>query len=74
MPEKVKSSTGKKQVSRVMKVFAKGRLRSRSGKTVTDPEQAQAIAMSEGRSAEEHGVKKRTWKGRSRIRPILSRK
>jgi hypothetical protein len=69
--EKIKSSTGKKQVSRVMKVFSKGRLRSKSGETVTDPEQAKAIAMGEGRAAEERGVKKRSWMGRTRIRPRL---
>lgn len=71
MPEKVKSKVGKKQVSRVMRVFEKGRLRSSSGETVTNPKQAVAIAMSEGRGGEERGLKKRSWMGRTRIRPRL---
>jgi hypothetical protein len=54
-----------------MRVFERGRLRSSSGETVTDPAQAKAIAMNEGREAEKHGVKKRTWHGRSRLRPPL---
>jgi hypothetical protein len=73
MPPKVKSPTGRKQVSTVMRVFAKKRLRSSSGETVTNPAQAKAIALEEGRSAEKRGVKKRSWMGRSRIRPILKK-
>jgi hypothetical protein len=66
--------SGRRQVSRVMKVFSRHRLRSSSGETVTNPEQAKAIAMSEGRAAEQRGVKKRSWHGRSRLRPPLKGK
>ena len=60
---------GQQQAAVVMKTFKDGKLRSSSGKTVTDPEQARAIAMSEGRAAEERGTEKREWRGRERIRP-----
>jgi len=66
-----KGGIGAKQAAIVMKIFYAGKLRGKDGKTVTDVEQAKAIAMSEGRAAEEKGVKKRTWEGRTRIRPKL---
>jgi len=68
-----KGGIGAKQAARVMKEFHAGKLRSKSGEKVTDIEQAQAIAMSEGRAAESRGVKKRTWKGKTRIRPKLKK-
>ena len=76
MPPKVKSPTGRKQVSKVMRAFYEGKngLKSKSGETVTDPEQAKAIAMSEGRATEKRGVSKRSWMGRTRMRPHLKGK
>lgn len=65
------SESGRKQTGIVMKEFYKKKLRSRNGKKVISPIQAKAIAMSEGRSAQEEGISKRTWKGRTRIRPKL---
>lgn len=62
---------GSKQAARVMREFYAGKLRSKSGKPVTDIEQAKAICMSEGRAAEERGVAKREFKGRTRQRPKL---
>jgi len=70
-PRKLTKPVGQKQAGMVMKEFYAGKLRSRSGKRVTSPEQGKAIAMSEGRAAQKSGVKERTWKGRTRIRPIL---
>jgi chorismate mutase len=69
-----KQSVGDKQASIVMKTFAAGKLRDRSGKTITDPKRAKAVAMSEKRAAEKHGVSERTFKGRTRIRPKLKKK
>lgn len=45
----MKESKGKKKVSKVMKEFGKGELHSGSkkGPVVTNPKQAQAIALSE---------------------------
>ena len=63
---------GAKQAGKVMKLFYAGKLRGKDGKTVTDVEVAKAIAMSEGRSAEARGVKERTWRGQTRIRPVLA--
>lgn len=68
-----KGGIGAKQAERVMKEFHAGKLRSKSGEKVTDVNQAQAIAMSEGRAAEARGVKRRTWKGKTRIRPKLKK-
>ncbi len=62
---------GQKQFDVVMSTFHKRKLRGKDGKTITDRIQAIAIAFSEGRSAEARGTSKRTWKGRSRIRPRL---
>lgn len=62
---------GETQASVVMRTFYAGKLRSKSGKPVTDVEQAKAICMSEGRAAEERGVTKREFKGRTRQRPQL---
>lgn len=45
--------TGREKTSVVMKEFYAGKLRSRSGELVTDVQQAKAIAMSEGRAAED---------------------
>lgn len=67
-----KKGIGTKQAARVMKEFYAGKLRGKDGKVVKDVNQAQAIAMSEGRTAQTRGVKERTWKGRTRIRPVLS--
>ncbi len=63
------------QIAEVMSTFAQGRLRSSSGKTVPKNRSdiAKAIAMSEGRAAAERGTSKRTWRGRTRIRPKLSK-
>jgi hypothetical protein len=51
---KIRSTRGRRKVSKVMREFSKGKLRSGSkqGPTVTNPAQAKAIAMSEGRKAE----------------------
>lgn len=50
---KVKSRAGKAKVSKVMREFAAGTLHSgKGGPVVTSPEQAKAIAMSEGRRAQ----------------------
>ena len=40
-----------KKVAKVMREYSKGTLKSGSGKKVTTPAQAKAIAMSEGRKA-----------------------
>lgn len=69
-----KSRIGTKQAARVMKEFHAGKLRSKSGKKVTSLKQAEAIAMSEGRAAEKRGTKRRTWKGKTRVRPKLKKK
>jgi len=69
MTQKKLGSKGQKQAGVVMREFESGKLRSRSGKKVTDPEQAKAIAMSEGRQAQKKGVAQRTWQGRTRMRP-----
>lgn len=68
-----KSGIGPKQAAKVMEEFHAGKLRSKSGERVTSIRQAKAIAMSEGRAAEKRGVKKRTWKGKTRIRPKLKK-
>ena len=70
MPKK-DGHTDWKQFEVVMHTFGEGKLRSSSGKTVTDPKQAKAIASQESRDAAAHGKKKRTWHGRTRTRPIL---
>lgn len=64
-----RKKAGDRQASIVMRTFARGRLRTPQGKTVTKPSQAKAIAMSEKRAAEERGVSRRTFKGRTRMRP-----
>jgi len=58
-----------KQFEVVMETFGRGKLRSSSGKTVTDPKQAKAIAYNEAREAAAHGKAKREWRGRTRTRP-----
>lgn len=50
--------TGREKAAVVMREFHHGTLRSRSGEVVTDEQQAKAIAMSEGRKAEAHMLKK----------------
>ena len=69
-----KGGIGAKQAAKVMKTFYAGKLRSKAGIIVTDVEQAKAIAMSEGRAAEARGVKTRTWRGQTRVRPVLAAK
>ena len=56
----------------VMAEFGKGQLRTSTGETVTDPEQAFAIAQSEQRRAKKQGSAKRTVAGRTRLRPKLT--
>ncbi len=73
LPKLKKGGIGAKQAAKVMKTFYAGKLRSKSGKLVTDVNQAQAIAMSEGRAAEKRGVATRTWKGQTRVRPKLKK-
>lgn len=63
----------KSQYQIVMDTFKAGKLRSSNGKTVTKEAQAKAIAAREEQSAKEHGRSKRTWKGRTRMRPNLSK-
>ena len=74
MPMKVTSDMGQEQVGRVMEEFHAGKLRAKSGKKVSNVKQAKAIALSEGRTVQKRGAKKRTWKGKTRIRPILKKK
>ena len=64
-----------KQVKTVMDTFSKGKLRDSRGKTVPKSRKdiAKAIALSEGRAAAERGTSKRTWRGRTRVRPKLSK-
>lgn len=69
-----RKKVGDRQSSIVMKTFNRGRLRTPQGKTVTNPEQARAIAMSEKRAASSRGVSRRTFKGRTRIRPKLKKR
>jgi len=64
-----KNTAASEQAGIVMKTFAAGRLRSSSGETVTDPKQAKAIAMSEAEAVKERGRERRTWRGRTRMRP-----
>lgn len=64
-----KNTAASEQAGIVMKTFAAGKLRSSSGETVTDPKQAKAIAISEAEAARERGTERRTWRGRTRIRP-----
>lgn len=52
-----------------METFHKGKLRSSSGKKVTDVKQAKAIAHSEEEAAKKRGTSQRTWRGRTRQRP-----
>ena len=67
-------SVGRSQFDVVLHTFKLKKLRGRDGQTVTDPTQAEAIAFSEGRAADKRGTSKRTWNGRSRIRPNLKNK
>lgn len=71
MGEKLKKGIEQKQASRVMEEFYKKRLRDPHGHLVTSPEVAKAISYSEGKAAGSRGVSKRTFKGRTRIRPKL---
>jgi hypothetical protein len=48
MPDKDKMQ---KKVAMVMREYSKGKLKSSSGDKVKSPQQAKAIAMSEGRKA-----------------------
>lgn len=48
MPNKDKMQA---KVAKVMREYSKGKLKSSSGQKVKSPEQAKAIAMSEGRKA-----------------------
>jgi hypothetical protein len=68
-------SRGKKHVGEVLERFHSGRLlRSSSGERLQpgnpkDEAQAKAIAYAEGKSGEERGFTKRTWRGSTRTRP-----
>ncbi len=53
----------------VMAEYGKGKLRSSSGAPVTDFKQAVAISQSEQAAAKKRGSSKRTWRGRTRMRP-----
>jgi len=64
----------KKVFDAVMQTFRRGKLRSSSGKTVTDIKQALAIAQSEARAAMRRGASVRTWRGRTRWRAKLKRR
>ena len=57
--EKTKSSKAQAKVSKVMREFESGKLRSSSGELVTDREQAIAIALSEARAVEGKSFKKK---------------
>ena len=48
MPDTAKMQ---KKVAKVMREYSKGKLKSSSGQKVTNPGQAKAIAMSEGKKA-----------------------
>lgn len=43
----MKKSKGEKKISKVMREYGKGKLKSSSGQKVTNPRQAKAIAMAE---------------------------
>lgn len=66
-------SAAGKQGGIVMKDFYAGKLRDPSGRPITSLEQAKAVASSEARAAKSRGVAKRTFKGRTRIRPKLKK-
>ena len=61
----------KDQYAVVMEEFKKGRLRDKSGKKITDPKRAKAVATNEQNTADERGRSKRTFKGHTRLRPKL---
>jgi hypothetical protein len=63
----------KSQYQVVMETFHKGKLRSSNGKTVTKESQAKAIASREEQTAKDKGRSKRTWHGRTRMRPNKSK-
>lgn len=50
---------GEKKVGKVMGEFMRGKLKSSSGKKVTHPAQAKAIALSDARRAGAHIPKKK---------------
>ena len=59
----------KRQRDIVMSTFQEGKLRDPGGHTIRDPKRAYAVAMSEERAAAKRGTERRTFKGRTRIRP-----
>lgn len=56
--------TGREKAAVVMREFHRGTLRSGSGEVVTDENQAKAIAMSEGRRAEDNMAAKKRHKAK----------
>lgn len=72
---RIRTARGREKVATVMREFYRGKLRSASGAPVTDEAQAKAIAMSEGRAAEEgRPFRMRTFMGRRRLRPVPRRR
>lgn len=57
-----KKTKAQKKVSKVMREFEKGKLKSSSGKKVTSEAQAKAIAMSEAGVSKKPSVKRRKRK------------
>lgn len=57
----------------VLREFSKGKLRTPTGKKITQRKQAVAVAFSEQRAARKRGTSRRTFKGRTRIRPKLKK-
>lgn len=54
------SDKAEKKISKVMREFSKGELKSSAGKTVKKPKRARAIALSEARQAGYKVPKKKT--------------
>lgn len=59
MAERRVRPKGTRKISRVMGEFKRGTLRSSSGRKVTKPAQAKAIALSEQRRADKQTAKRR---------------
>lgn len=70
-----RKSKHQRKFGTVMREFYADKLRSSSGHDVTDPQQAKAIAHSEARKAQERKrFRRRTFRGRRRLRPPLKRR
>jgi hypothetical protein len=59
----------KSQFDIVMETFGKGNLHDPNNKPITKMNQALGVAFAEERAVEDKGRSKRTFKGRTRLRP-----